>query len=509
MLHAQAASASRSCPIRSTPLSEADLLLSRSQPKEAQAIYKTLLQKSPTDEYARLGFIRSMLEQSQVAEASRESTAFVKDRPASGLAQLAAFEVAYRRGDIEEAFAHVKRALALAPCDGQADMGLAQMYQMTGLYATAAHFIRLAHMLDPQNQFITREWIGTLPREERLPALTAFLQSNPPVSDRVLRTLEDREEDLKAQKSGECRVVSSTDAAEAPFTAIYGGNGNRPVAYGLEVQFNNKKRVMQIDTSANGFLLTTAAAHALGLQPDTAAKPGAKGNEGARDEYVTHVHSIRLGAMELQNCKVRVVKGDGPVANGVIGMALFRRWLVTLDYPGARLRLAALPVNPRAPALSADTDPDDEMPQDAYIAPGMEDWVHVVRIGNELLLPSSLKPNGPLHYMVMETGALNSTLSPTMGKEAGTLRATSYRNANPAATGTLYVTQDTPLYIGNLHLLPDSYFCTDLEYVSKGLNFDIGGFFGLNTLQRLTIQIDYRDDLVKLTYDPKRDVVRF
>ena len=513
MLHAQAplpaASASQSCPIRSAPPNEADLLLGRGKNKEAQAGYQAVLQKAPTDEYGRLGLIRSMLEQNQVAGADREAASFLKERPGSGLAQLAAFEVSYRSGDINGAFAHVKRAVALAPCEGQADMGLAQLYDMTGLHATAAHFIWRAHLLDPGNQFITREWIGTLPRGEQITALTAFIRTNPAVSDSTMRYLKTEEDILKARKPGECRVVSATSSAQAPLTAIFGRN-TRPLAYGLEVAFNDKKRRMQIDTGASGILLTEGTARSLGLEQEVAVTTGGLGDEGARDGYLSHVHSMRIGAVELQDCVVRVVKESSLISDGLIGMDVFRHWMVTLDYPAAQLRLTALAADPKLAAGTDSTEEEEDTPRDSYVAPDMQDWLRIARIGKDILLPASLKPTGNLHYMILDTGAQNSMVSLEMGAEAGQLRATSNRMQGlSGAVKTLYVTQDTPLYIGSLHLLPDSYHASDLGGISAHTGFEVGGFFGLNTLQRLTIQIDYRDNLVKLTYDPKHDVVRF
>ena len=45
--------------------------------------------------------------------------------------------------------------------------------------------------------------------------------------------------------------------------------------------------------------------------------------------------------------------------------------------------------------------------------------------------------------------------------------------------------------------------------LSHSNGFEISGLLGLPTLQRLTIKIDYRDNLLKLSYDPKKDIIRF
>jgi peroxiredoxin len=44
----------------------------------------------------------------------------------------------------------------------------------------------------------------------------------------------------------------------------------------------------------------------------------------------------------------------------------------------------------------------------------------------------------------------------------------------------------------------------DTSRISKDTGMEISGFLGANTLDQLTIHIDYRDGLVKFDYDPNR-----
>jgi hypothetical protein len=45
---------------------------------------------------------------------------------------------------------------------------------------------------------------------------------------------------------------------------------------------------------------------------------------------------------------------------------------------------------------------------------------------------------------------------------------------------------------------------TDMSRMGQGADVTISGFLGVPTLHQLTIQIDYRDNLMHFTYDPKR-----
>ncbi|MBE7181432.1 MAG: hypothetical protein INR71_09535 [Terriglobus roseus] len=140
----------------------------------------------------------------------------------------------------------------------------------------------------------------------------------------------------------------------------------------------------------------------------------------------------------------------------------------------------------------------------------MQDWLRIARIGHNLLLPAALDPKGNVHYMIMDTGAQSSLFSLSLAKETGRLRSSSMQFRGISGnTKVVYETNNTELFVGNLHLPTDSYYATDLTTISHDLGFEVGGLFGLPTLQRVTIQIDYRDNLLKLSYDPKHDVVRF
>ena len=452
-----------------------------------------------------------MIDQNQVTEATAAAAAFLHDQPGSALGQLAVFEAAYRAGDIEQAFAHVKQAFTMAPCEGQAAMGLAQLYDLTGLHATAARYIRRAHLLRPEDQFITQEWIGTLPRKERLAELTSFLQSGPALSDDASHSLNTEKQYLEARKPGECHISSTAESTQTPLSAMY-GDQTRPIAFGLDVLFNGKHRRMQIDTGASGIVLTDNAARGLGLSEEYKDRTRGVGDEGDRDSYLSHVHSMRIGAVELQDCMVEVVKKASLGVDGLIGMDVFRRWLVTLDYPKGQLRLAPLPDEPQPEKAVGATVPaeDEAPPHDSYVAPEMKSWLRIARIGHNILLPAALKPTGNLHYMIMDTGAQSSLFSLPLAKETGQLRSSTMQfRGISGKTKTVYETNDTELFVGNLRLPKDSYYATDVTNISHNLDFEVGGLFGLPSLQRLTIQIDYRDNLLNLSYDPKHDFIRF
>ncbi len=499
------------CTVDKTPPTAADLLLEQEKFKEAGEAYNAVLATTTENGDARLGLVRVLIGENQVKEAQAAADAFAKAQPKSGLAEVAEAEALYRAGDVEGSFTHAKRALQMAPCDGRSSLAVARLYTLTGLHGRAATLRVQAHRLRPTDQTVTELWIQTLPRAQRLKELKSFLEQKPALSDDDARSMNTEVKYLEARRPGECRVTSAADHTQAVMQPIYGDH-SYPVAFGLDTLFDGKRRRMQIDTGAGGIVLTENAARGLGLQSEFAVKTGGIGDEGRRDSFLSHVHSIRIGDVELQDCMVEVVSKAKLDVDGLIGMDVFRRWLVTLDYQAAQLRLAPLPQRPdeKTTAANQDGTVEDETPKDRYVAPEMKDWLSVARIGHSILLPTVLKPDAPMHYMIMDTGAQMSTLSVVLAREAGKLHSSSveFHGISGKANKT-FETDSTELLIGNLRLAPQPYFAFDITNISHDMEFEMGGLSGLSTLQRLMIEIDYRDNLLKLTYDRKRDRIRF
>ena len=504
------------CKVDKNEPSPADQLLAREEFKEAEAAYRKVLEEDANQVDARLGVVRSLIGQSDVQGALNEAGRLLQQETKSAVAEVAVAEANFRAANVEEAFAHAKSALGLNPCEGRAAFALSRMYDLSALYGTSAKLKAQAHLLRPKDELIGRAWIQSLPRKQRQAELAAYLNGKPALSQDELRGYGNELKHMEAHKAGECHISSKAEQTQTAMQVMY-GDRSYPVAFGLDVSFDGKRRRMQIDTGASGIVLTDVAARGLGLKPEFPIKTGGIGDEGERDSYLSHVHSIQIGDVEIQDCMVEVVGKARLGVDGLIGMDVFDRWLVTLDYQGAKLRLSPLPARPDAStgkAATADSVPREEedagAPKDRYVAPEMKDWLSVARIGHEIFLPAFLKQNGPVHYMMMDTGAQESTFSVALAKEAGKLHTSSTEfHGISGKTKKVYETDRTGLIVGRFMLAPEEYYAFDLTNISHNSGFETSGFLGLPTLQRLMIQIDYRDNLLKLSYDPKRDIKRF
>jgi hypothetical protein len=193
-----------------------------------------------------------------------------------------------------------------------------------------------------------------------------------------------------------------------------------------------------------------------------------------------------------------------------------------------KLLLASLPKRPEdtaplKPTLETTTSEDDDDssaptetpsstprpappgPRDRYVAPEMKDWIHVYRIGHNLLLPASLN-NSKQKMFILDTGAFSTTISPEVAREVTKVHA----NDNIRVQGIsgsvdkVYTADNITFQFANVSQKVRDVVAFATPSISKTLNMEISGFIGYTALSQMTIDIDYRDGLLKFSYDPNR-----
>lgn len=511
-----ATGATVSCHVDRSEPSPAEQKLAAEDYKAAEAGVREILAADPTSERAQLGLVRAMVGEDKVSDAETLAASMLAAKPSSALALTAVSEAAYRAGDMDKASEFARRAAKTDLCSADALTVFANILYLNAYHGSAARLVDQAHRLRPNDERIRRVWIQSLPHKRRQEELALYLGGQHAVSPEAQHGLDSELAHLKTYRPGECRITSKAMSTKLTLTPLYGAS-THPVAFGLDVKFNNIGRRMQIDTGASGIVLSDRAAHALKLQPEYTFKSGGVGDEGKVDSYLAHVEKIQIGDVEVSNCMVEVVNKTKLDVDGLIGMDVFDRWLVTLDYAEARVQLDPLPMRPEPAGASAvgtkasiDDSGEDEIQRDRYIAPEMKDWGRVLRLGHNIFLPAHLSKTGPTHFLIMDTGASATNLSTEMGREIGKLHGSEVEFIGLSGkVKKVYETDRTPLTVANLSLWPSEYYAYDMSNLSHDLGFAISGLLGLPTLQRLTIKIDYRDNLLQLTYDPSHDVVRF
>jgi predicted aspartyl protease/Flp pilus assembly protein TadD len=512
--------------------SEAEDAFLHSDYDRAASLYQAQLQQKPNDPTLTAGLVEVLLKQQKITEADDLVHKALAQNPQSGVLMGALGEVQYRAGTPWLALPTADASIKLDPCNPQVHLLSARLLRLNSHYAAAAKEIRTAHALDPSNPRIRSRWLDSLPVKERITELEAYLASANGEDPETIKNLNfylAYLKQLEIEPHKACRLVSNTDTAEIPFKYLY-QDGTHIRAFGLEVKLNDHTTRLQIDTGASGLLVSRSVADHAGLKQFSRTEVAGVGSQGSKGAYTTFADDIKIGSLEFKDCEVEVIdKGNVADSDGLIGMDVFSRFLVTLDYPMRKLLLAPLPARPNdtsglKPTLEThgNTNEDESQdnttsppahapkpaahgPYDRYIAPEMKDWTLVYRIGHDLLLPASLN-NGPPKLFIVDTGAFSTTVTPEVAREATKVR----REDNIIVRGVsgkvdkVFTADSITFRFANISQKVEGVVAFETPGLSKNLNTEVAGFIGITALGQMTISIDYRDGLMKFAYDANR-----
>jgi hypothetical protein len=462
-------------------------------------------------------------------------------------------EVELRQGEPWTALKSAIESAKLDPCNPRTHHLIASLDKISSHYAAARNEILTAHELDPQDPEIRTEWMMTLPLKQRMAEIETYLAAHRQDDEEGSKHLLEHLDHMKAsavEVQKPCHLVSPITAAEIPFASLM-ADATHVAAFGLEVKLNNRTARLQIDTGAGGLLVSRSVAKHARLEPFAQTEMEGIGDEGSRGGYTAYADSIRIGGLEFQNCAVRVLDDRSFVGvDGLIGMDVFSKFLVTLDYPMRKLMLDPLPPRPGAlPATAlelntSDVDVEDSQASDdsrsgtltpvsmatvtgepatasktpqpvpvpaisgeynRYIAPEMKDYTPVYRVGHDLILPAVFNDQ-KLKLMIMDTGSWATTISPKAAREVTKIHRDRSLNVEGISgrVDKVYYANEVTFRLSAVSQQVHDVVAFDTSRVSNIVGMEISGFLGANTLEQMTIHIDYRDGLVKFDYDPKR-----
>ena len=497
--------------------------------EKAAGLDRDALAAAPGDEQARAALVRVLLREQKVADAGAVVAEGLAKTPGSAVLLTARAEVELREGEPWVAAQTASEAFKADACLPRLHLVVAEMCGLNSRYKTEKDEIELAHRLDPWDADIRGEWIGTLPLPERVKEMRKYLagQTGDDAEDR-------RHEEMAladmSKRLGEphppCRLVSTASETEIPFLRLmYDATHTR--AFGLEVKLNDHRASLEIDTGAGGILVSRSVAQHAGLMPFSDTDVGGIGDEGSSKGYRAFAESIKVGNLEFQNCMVEVMGGKHPLdIDGLIGMDVFSKFLVTLDYPGRKLALSGLPARPgevaTAPTLGSYEDDEEETqptvagtglsvktvtkgPYDRYVGPEMQGYTAVYRRGHMLMLPVALNMS-KVKLFILDTGAWATTVSPAAGREVTKVHGDDSLHVKGlnGEVKKAYVADEVTFTFAKIAQKIQGVPSFDTSEVSKNVGLEISGFLGARTLELTTIHIDYRDGLVKFDFDPKR-----
>jgi len=531
-------------PELANPLGEARILYHKGDFDGAIAKYQEFLKDHPKSPDAFAGEVRTYLKQKKVKEAAElaEQGIAQSNSPHMRVAQA---EVWYRQGRINDAEKQWVEVLRSGSPEARAYLGLARVRSALAMYASEAQMIAKAHELDPLDPDIQEEWMGTLPRSERIKYLENSLAGDnnwdSDERDGVKSYLEYLKERAKQKKSS-CHLVSKVTATETPLVRLM-IDPQHLRGFGLSVVLNGRKNSLMLDTGASGILVKRSIAEHAGISKISETKVWGIGNKGKRNAYVGIADSIQIGALEFKNCPIEVVEGRSLAGeDGLIGADVFDDFLVDIDFPDEKLKLSELPKRPgetgQKLALNTEEDEDSTADEsssadnvqstdgksdaksdakstkppspssrlrDRYIAPEMQSYSRVYRFGHDLLIPTSIG-KVPLKLFIMDTGSMTNFISPAAAREV-TKVSGDYDTTVTGLSGKVdkvFSANKAILQFGRIRQENQDLTAFDTTSISDSVGTEVSGFLGFVLLRFLDIKIDYRDALVDFQYDPKR-----
>jgi len=494
------------CSVDTDPPSDAEKALSRRDYKAALELFQKLESSSP--DVSRAGVIRTLLEDGKLQDAVDHTRSWQQAEPDSGPAMETWAEVLYRKAELPEAFKTVLTSRKLDPCNARAILVLSRIESLLGDHATAARQITMAHALAPHAIEIAEAWTNTLRRSQRLEIETTLAKDDGLLNAKDQKNLLESLAHEKDYSKSDCQLVQPADNAEFHMEEMMEDSTHRR-SFGLYVKFNGSERTLEMDSGASGIVLSRAAASRLKLVHDEKLVVGGIGDNGGIQSAIAHVQSIRIGGLEFRNCPVTILeKGDQLGIDGLIGTDFFKKYLVTLDFPARKVRLSPLPTVPGEAAEDVSAAADDAVPvfHDRYISPDMKDWTMIWREGHDLLLPVSIG-SAKDKLFVIDTGAQTMLISPAAAREVTKVHGDfdTHMFGVSGEVKHVYQTQEFLVTFAHVRLHVDSMTAIDTDALSKDEGIELSGFLGAPVLNRLVLQIDYRDNLVNLKYDEKKD----
>jgi tetratricopeptide (TPR) repeat protein len=515
-----AASARKTCTVDSLAPDPAETALNKGDYAPAEELFRDVLAKGADNAVAHEELVRALIGQDKVDAAAKDAEAWVAAGPDSSLALTALGDVRLRQGDPREAFIQFQKAAQADLCNARAYYGLAEVDGLAGRYASGKRLIEQAYALHPTDDDINVAWIETRQRKDRLEKLADYAEHSNQISEENRTKMKISLDKASQTHTSDCRMAATSPReATVPMVKVMDGP-TRFVGWGLDVQFNGKRRRLQIDTGASGIMISRAAALFLGIQREDTAKAWGFGDEGSAKTSIIHAASIKMGGVEFTNCPVEILeKWSALDSDGLIGADVFDRSQVTLDFPKHELRIAPLPQRPdeteadRAKQEAADDDAPLVL-HDPYVAPEMKDWLRIYRSGHMLLMPTGIVDTKRIKddsawkdkLFVLDTGSEDNTISIAAAKEVTKLgRDDEVELAGISGkVDKVYDAGKFTLEFAGLRLDAPSMESIDLTKFSHSDGVEVSGFIGAPLLFQLVVHIDYRDNLVKFEYTPKK-----
>ena len=493
-----------------TPQAEALQLYRTGKFEEAIGAYTKIAPTDPGTAYA--GLTRVYLRQKRIDDAYTAVNKAVSLAPDSPDVRVALAEVYYRQGKIIEADRELVKVVNSGGHSARAYLDLARVAETASYYARAKKMIEMAYRLDPDDPDVHREWLETLPRDQRAAELKKYLdgETDDDAKDRfnLMRQLAVLQE-VAGQSHRNCRQVNQVHNTQTKLEPLMNDAHNMH-GYGLSVNVNGANAKLLLDTGAGGIIVDRKIAEKAGIKPLVQTEIGGIGSKAGSGGYLGFADTIKIGELEFHDCMVRVVDKRSVLDDdGLIGADVFQHYLVDINLPDAKFGLSELPVDPKAsgdsPASLESSAAGKSAWHDPYLSPEMKDYSGVYRVGHMLLIPTSLNGKPPKNFLI-DTGAFDNTIDTSAAREVTKVHGDDddvVKGLN-GKVAKLYTADKVKIRFSRFEQDRNDLIAFDLSNISNNVETEVSGTLGFAMLRMLDIKIDYRDGVVNFTYDKNR-----
>ena len=460
-------------------LANARRLFRQADFRAAANAFRKIIDANPSAQ-AYAGLVRSLLKADDVKAAEESSQKALAAFTESAIIHAVRGDVDYRRGFIPQAEDEYGAALKLDDKCARAWLGQGKVDAVYVRRSQAKTAIAKAHDLDAQDSDAFYEWAIRLPYPENVAALERHLAEfhNDPEEERHEREYKDFIKALAGRKTWiPARDVERTEIKMDALTV-----GARMVlrGFGLRVRLNDRAMVtLLVDTGSSGITITRKLAEKIGARKLSEQALEGVGKSGAAVGYKAWVDKIVIGDLEFHDCFVQATPREIAEVDGIIGMDVFSKYLVTLDMPARKLRLEPMPVQ------SNEGDPAKP-----------EAFSQAFTLGHFLLLPTEVGKKAA-GLFVIDSGSNANTISPELARSIPEMRA--FNSPMSGASGVVnsaFIADDAMLRFAKVNR-SDRISTLDLHSVSKDLGIEVSGQIGFSAMQEMRVLINYRDGLVR------------
>ena len=456
-----------------------------------------VLSAGPVDDTLVTG--RKALANEGVATAWRLAQQALTAAPESAAVHEFAGEVRFRRGEFGEADSEFKTALEWDQRNALAWWGLGRVAECMSMNKTALEDFHRAYELDPVDARIFMTWLPRLRGQELVDAVNRFeaaLRASAAKGagdPKELNELRRRAELAKALNGRPAMELASPyQSVQIPLQTFT--NEAHVRSYGLQVMMDGQLSQLVLDTGAAGIVLSHAAAERLNLvRVGGATVRGIGDNSKLAGAYRAVAQTLQIGDLVYRNVPVSVSNQTFTgLQDGLIGSNVLGDFLITLDFPGRKLRLEPL----------AGFHPGQEL-RDRAVTPGMESATRVFRFGHLLLVPVRVGSASD-RLFVLDSGSASTMISYELAAAVSKLNRddrTALRGLN-GRVSDVYRTGSVALDFAGFEQRSLGITAFDTWQLSHEIGTEISGFLGLPVLDLFTLTIDYEDGLVKFDRKP-------